>query len=378
MIEQTGLMSYHLFDIQLDVVAHLPLNNGSHFLRTCRYANETLRPAILALRSEWFVDGVVKLTGQFHRAAEGIERTIARYPLDLRFAKLFSRLFASLSNNTRLLNPNAGVHVGPATRKNCLTEVDLAWSDLSDLWLRGLASSKTLKKLFLHHCAKVTDSGITYIAEHCGNTLQEVGLAGSRVTSYAVSQLISLCPELTTLDLSCTDVADDAILPLATGCCPKLSTISLRVCPKITDVSLRAIAEGCKRVTRFSIVGGAITDDGLCAIVEACSDLAVLNLICTSISDNGLLHIATYAKQLKELCLDDCEHVSDGGVKAVLGGCKNLTQISLAGTGVSGEWHAVAEVITRERRQVEALVQDDWDDGVALFGIQEVGGGARQ
>lgn len=357
---QLSPVSHQLRDMQPQIVSMLSLKEAYRFFRTCTDAYNRVRPSILARLPEWFINHVVGSTQTFDEAAKLAVSEVARCPSDARFAALFLRLFESLSANPfwQLKATDVGIASAALGCDGRLTSVELTGSYLSDAGLCCIASNRELTKLVLTACEHITDTGLEVVAQRC-KELATVSFATvvnrCNISSRGVTALITHCPKLTSLDISCCSrINDEAISSLATGCCPKLATFVASGCKEITDVGLFAIAEGCTHLAELNVAGSNITDSGVSAIAKACTNLTRLCLSNTAISDESLIDIAKHSKNIKELVLRSCNRISDIGVRAVLNGCDRLLKLALRGSGASA---MEAQVNTILQKRSDLTVQ---------------------
>ena len=142
--------------------------------------------------------------------------------------------------------------------------------------------------------------------------LIHLSLRWSRITHHSAPTISDHCPNLISLDLSYSDVGDDAVSEVVRNC-PHLTSLAVTGCSAVSDRALSTIALHASRLESLSL--------GLCA----------------KITDRGVQTIARKLKRLRELSLAACSAVTNVGVSIVceqlgavlesldLSGLKNLT-----------------------------------------------------
>ncbi|XP_072978557.1 F-box protein At5g07670-like [Typha angustifolia] len=141
-------------------------------------------------------------------------------------------------------------------------------------------------------------------------------------------------PNLTTFE-SCSRVSDPN-LDLLAHTCPSLKTLNLnlhqtrsglesfddiRLDEDFGDDGLRAVAAGCRRLTKvFMRRRKGIGDSGIASLVSLAKNLTVLDLSwCSRITDEALGAIGAVSS-LSVLCLHGCSLVTDSGLASLSNG----------------------------------------------------------
>lgn len=182
-----------------------------------------------------------------------------------------------------------------------LSHLDLSFcGELTDDALKTIAHLPMLKSLVLRKCIKLTDTGISYLANRNGRKIEALDLSYctglSERTAYYVSQL------------------------------PCLEKLTMAACPGITTplsmAQLRGgevyCSSGCLRYLNMSDNQG-VDDECLIALTGSCggenttnSSLVELNLRrCSKITDKGVLVGLQHMKQLRRLNVGLCVNVSE-------------------------------------------------------------------
>ena len=132
------------------------------------------------------------------------------------------------------------------------------------------------------------------------------------VDDSAVAAVVSMCPQLSSLDLQrCKNITDAAVIAVASSC-KQLVSLDLGFC-NITDAALLvALASGCKKLTALSLSGCEITDAAVVAVASKCKKLTRLHLGgCENITDAAVVAVASRCKKLEELVLAGCTNITD-------------------------------------------------------------------
>ncbi|XP_030843779.1 protein AMN1 homolog [Strongylocentrotus purpuratus] len=187
-----------------------------------------------------------------------------------------------------------------------------------------------VKDNLLHLMSKrglLTDTNVAKVIHKRTRILD---LSESSVSDRALLRL-GVCRNLWKIDLNTskgerTDITDQGIQALATSC-PYLSIVYLRRCVSLEDPSTIALAQSCHQLMELNL-GGCIrlSDASLQAIGQNCRMLKSLNISRTKVTDEGIFSLCNgVCKQsLKELHLNNCIHLSDEAVEAVVNFCPKI------------------------------------------------------
>ncbi|PBJ69331.1 leucine-rich repeat protein 1 (LRRP1) [Trypanosoma cruzi cruzi] len=195
-----------------------------------------------------------------------------------------------------------------------LCVLDVSKTSLTDEGLDGLSVNRSLEKIILDDCARLTNvSELSSIM-----SLRDVRLRGCNKMT-GISGLGSL-PELDSLDLSMTAVTSRSLSGL--GASPSLSKIFLEDCWNLTSVhtlsSILTLEEiylrGCIRVTDVGALG---TLPVLC----------LLDVSKTSVTDEGLDGLSA-SPTLKRILLEDCTRIN---TIAALASIHTISEVNVCG-----------------------------------------------
>lgn len=148
-------------------------------------------------------------------------------------------------------------------------------SEISDASLHIIGvKNKTLKKLIISYCHRLSDSSCTAIGQHLHN----------------------------------------------------LTQISLSGC-SVGDVGIRDLTEGCKLLKHVFINETDVTDVSTDYLARNLKDLSVLSIARNEITDTGIRTLALFGHELQVLVVSDCVSVST--VKDLIKTCRNLTYLDI-------------------------------------------------
>ena len=155
-------------------------------------------------------------------------------------------------------------------------------------------------------------------------------------------------PNLECLNLSgCYNLSDSALDTALNRDLPNLRVLNLSLCKEVTDNSLGRIATHCKNLQELDLGGcSKITNTGLLLISWGLKRIRRLNLrSCWQISDLGIGHLTgaaadspqavpapsrAGARQLEDLCLQDCQKVTDESLKHISDGLPKVEKLNLS------------------------------------------------
>ena len=185
-----------------------------------------------------------------------------------------------------------------------ITDLVLAYSDVSEAGLKAVAALPNLIELDLTHVKKITPLGLLAVAA---------------------------APKLERLILSESNVKDDGLLVL--GDARNLTVLKLDQ-TAVTCSGLAKIFEEWPKLVELDLHETKLKDDGLVA-VAAVKGLQILSLRGTAITDDGLRTLRNLMK-LQKLDLGETANLTGSGVKELADNTR-LETINLDGGGLSDE-----------------------------------------
>jgi hypothetical protein len=139
------------------------------------------------------------------------------------------------------------------------------------------------------------------------------------------------CPELTHLNLRCTDVTDVSINAIAARC-PRLVLLNTQGCLGVTDASITAIAERCPQLADLNLRGCTeVSDRSIAALAANCPNFLKMNVRSSGATDATIRMVAERCIGLTHLNVDRCQGVSDEGIEAIAKYCTGLVEVGVRG-----------------------------------------------
>lgn len=194
----------------------------------------------------------------------------------------------------------------------------------------GLSS---LQSLDVSYCRKITDKGLSAIAEGCPD-LCVLRLAGCRfVTDKALLTLSMNCHNLEELCLQgCSNISDTGLISLSNGC-KRIKFLDLNKCSNVGDAGVSGVARACSSslITLKLLDCYKIGADSILSLAEFCQNLETLIIGgCRGISNESIKLLASACKiNLKNLRMDWCTNISDSSVSCILNDCRNLEALDI-------------------------------------------------
>ena len=182
-------------------------------------------------------------------------------------------------------------------------------------------------------------------------------LIGSDIEDDIMSELASTVSLATTkLHLArCEDLTNTGIKHLVDGLMargpPWITLLDLHDCYSLTDTGIKLLAglSSLKSLQLDNMRG--VTDLGVFQVVIGCPNLIHLDLCGCSITDLTLICLGTGLRRLRDLGLVGCELLTDNGIRFLLIGCPDLTEVDIDGCyGLTHAGILHMEQVLAERR----------------------------
>ena len=178
-------------------------------------------------------------------------------------------------------------------------------------------SLSQLQKLELNN-TKFDDSVLIAFSERAPKLKYvSIGGCGSFVTDTGISYLAEHSTRLTTLIISRNRYDNSSVtnvsLEIVAEFCHKLRHLEVNYCSEVSDSGVIAIARGCPELDEFQVAGcTALSDTAVQCLVEHCSKLRKLNLReCVQLTSLSVNAVITNLKHLKDLDLETCHRITD-------------------------------------------------------------------
>ena len=165
-------------------------------------------------------------------------------------------------------------------------------------------------------------------------------------------------PELRSLSVNHENVSDDLIVCIGSHC-KNLLRLEIRPCPKIADKSFKCLAQctllqelllgnavklseatlkhllrSCKDLRRLALPMSLIQFEYLEVETIQSNSLTSLDLTLASVTDSSVYTIARSFPSLMELCLSNCEEITDECLSVIETHCKNLKILNISYSGI--------------------------------------------
>jgi hypothetical protein len=153
-------------------------------------------------------------------------------------------------------------------------------------------SLKSLERLLLAGCYRLSDAGCEMIAQNCAESLEEFEIScNQRITKQSIDQLCSL---------------------------KYLHTLRIAECPQLTDSCLQSLSK-MKNLRALSLDQmEKISDDFLINLATNLTHLQELSLArCTQLTDKSIIQILESCRSLKRLDLSDIPLITDYSLELV-------------------------------------------------------------
>ena len=202
---------------------------------------------------------------------------------------------------------------------------------------------KRLESLSLELCTRVTDVGVQAVARGAKRTLCALNLGGCfKVTNVGISIVADHGQHLEVLNLGGCQLMDFDVEDICKKCV-RLRVLDLRACCKITDASARAIGLLAKRKRAKGLCAGyglrvldlggcsRLTDKGFAALLRhtepETAELEVLDVRGCTFTDETLALFRRKLPRLTHLCVQRCKNVTPAGVATLKGALPKLAKL---------------------------------------------------
>ncbi|DBA00529.1 TPA: hypothetical protein N0F65_006433 [Lagenidium giganteum] len=200
-----------------------------------------------------------------------------------------------------------------------------------------LRACTSLQVVSFARCSQLTKELLSFLAKAC-RSLTDINLSRcKRIPSDAIHAFLCSAPNLQRLNLSFTDIGDEAFVANTAdepgafhAMARSLRVLDLTHC-NVTDATLHAIAAQCHKLEELRLSNcSEITDIGVEALTASCRTLRKLDLNnCGLVTDRGIRAVAAHAQRLESLNLSWCMNITDKGLVALAQNCEGLAELRL-------------------------------------------------
>jgi len=236
--------------------------------------------------------------------------------------------------NTGLLLISWGLNnIKSLNLRSCWQISDHGIGHLAGINSQPTTGAKTLQRISLQDCQKLTDESLKHIADGLPQ-VTAINLSFCVSVTDTGLKSLSRMSSLRSLNLrSCDNVSDIGLGFLAEGGGGDLTTLDVSFCDRVSDSSLAHVASGLQRLKSLSMSACQITDAGVARIAKDLTHLETLNVgQCTKLTDQAVDTLAKQMKTLKSIDLYGCTSISSDSLKT-LNKSENLQVLNL------GLWH---------------------------------------
>jgi len=169
------------------------------------------------------------------------------------------------------------------------------------------ANPKTFKTLLISHCWGIKGPSINSLRSLTNLRVLDMSFF-VHFEDITARSIVTECPFLVELDLTCTAVSNDAISILSE--LENIQKLILRECKFITDIALATINEKYKQIRDLNFRLCAITDPGL-KYLRGCKSLKSLDMSACGLTSKAIRKFIVSCPQIENLDCFACPNVDD-------------------------------------------------------------------
>ncbi|GAU35698.1 hypothetical protein TSUD_258730 [Trifolium subterraneum] len=193
----------------------------------------------------------------------------------------------------------------------------------------------SLVSINLSHCTKLTQSTLHALVEKCP-FLDEIRMEDTRIGKLVVEKncssfrdsVVNPRIKMKSLHLAYNPYLNNETIKLFASIFPNLQLLDVNNCSCISDEGIVEVLRCCK-IVHLNL--SSCRKVNLLGLNFQVPTLEVLNLSLTRIDDKTPDAISKSCSGLLQLDLKGCHHVTDKGVKQVIGKCTRLKEINVLG-----------------------------------------------
>ena len=179
---------------------------------------------------------------------------------------------------------------------------------IEQLWLK----SSRLKSLNVSHNEKITDKAMCRMPTHICYQLRLLSVEGNwGITDESMKRIFRSSSSLTVLNVSYTEVSDDAMMELL-GRCANIEVLDITYAEDISDYSMVKIVGMSPELRSLKIGGTCVSDVTLQRLAEACHKLTELNVWSNNfVTDEGMASVASQCPEVEVLEINGTAKITD-------------------------------------------------------------------
>ena len=162
--------------------------------------------------------------------------------------------------------------------------------------------------------------------------LQCITLTHESICAEFISLLVTNCPALVKfVSSSCSKLTDESFKLFAQ--LQDIKVLTLGNADSLSDESLLCILMNCKKLISLSLPMGQTNFklvEGMTFSSLKCLDLTLSD----SIDDTSIERITVSLPHLKDLCLSNCDHITNKSLQIIASQCKDLENLNISYSGI--------------------------------------------
>eukprot|EP01102_Stenamoeba_stenopodia_P010343 TRINITY_DN3105_c0_g1_i2.p1 TRINITY_DN3105_c0_g1~~TRINITY_DN3105_c0_g1_i2.p1 ORF type:complete len:656 (+),score=100.87 TRINITY_DN3105_c0_g1_i2:255-2222(+) len=179
------------------------------------------------------------------------------------------------------------------------------------IWQLFSTSGKSLKKLSLAKCSKVTITGLKFVTS-IAKDLQVLDVTGIKdLTDEWLEEVSTNCPCLHSLYLfSCNKITDRGVKLICRNVHHRLQALDIGRCIKLTDQSLECLSICCPNIVALGLAECCITDLGISSLTLGCTKIETIYLFgCDQITSKSITLLLNACSNLRNLFIGGCNDI---------------------------------------------------------------------
>ncbi|MCF7799526.1 F-box-like domain-containing protein [Candidatus Babeliales bacterium] len=178
---------------------------------------------------------------------------------------------------------------------------------VGDSVLGSIKDCRNLRELNLENCQKITDNGLSHIAQGC-NLLKKLNLYGcKKISDLGLALIAQRCPNLQDIELDFTD--------------------------RLTNIGLQYLIENCRNLKKINFWNcSSLYDSDLLALGQLCGELQEIDFFeSETITDNGVINLLKMCPNLKRIKFFGFRNITNRAIIFLIYNCSNLEFLDIRG-----------------------------------------------
>ncbi|PRP79061.1 abc transporter aaa ATPase [Planoprotostelium fungivorum] len=193
--------------------------------------------------------------------------------------------------------------------------------NMNDVMLSPLGFLNHLESLTLEGIPQVSDAGVKNMMQASMTNMKRLSIVRCEgLSGNGVVDMISMCPNLTSIVLEDITEMDDSHLQQISLVCTNLETFRISGCPSFEDASMTQLVQNNPTLVRLGVCKnpkiGMKTVEEMC---KSCPKLQELDLSWSRATDDFVVdHLLKHSHRLRKITLWGCSRVTDVAVRVML------------------------------------------------------------